>query len=225
MRFADTKDSLVYIHIGKCGGASLWQAIQDSDQLRTQFNKFVRVHVTKPPILKKARYIIVIRNPIKRAISAFNWRYKLVVNEGEQKNRYPGEYAILRKYTTLNNLAENLYVDGELDPTVAQEFRKIHHFKQDISFYLNDLLKVVRKEQIHYVLATETLNEDAEKLLGVTQMAKEHEHANKVADANKNLSDLAYANLKRFLTDDYRAIETLLDLNSSTATSKNVLLK
>lgn len=173
-RYKNTEKSLIYIHIGKCGGESLWDAIRTSKAIQDQFEEVERVHIFKPPVLSKARYLVVVRNPIKRAISAFNWRYKLVVEDEAQKTRFDGEYDILKKYGTLNAMAEALYVDGALAQDVADEFRVIHHLREDISFYLSDLLKKVKSDQIYSVLATETLNDDIRKILNVQNPGKTH---------------------------------------------------
>ena len=115
---------LVYIHIGKCGGVTLEKAIKDSPVVKGLFASVHKVHIQKPPIIKNASYAIVVRNPIDRAISAFNWRYKLVVIDETQKHRFDGEYDILKKYGTLNALSEELYKKGVLNPAVADEFQK-----------------------------------------------------------------------------------------------------
>ena len=52
--------------------------------------------------------MIVIRNPIDRFISAFNWRYKLVVLDKTQEERFVGEKNTLIKYSRVNNLSENI---------------------------------------------------------------------------------------------------------------------
>ena len=132
--FKDSADELVYIHIGKCGGSSLRKAITDSTIVKERFERVHYVHINKPPVLKNARYLIVIRNPIQRAISAFNWRYKLVVEDEVQRNRFEGEWEVLKKYGTLNNLAAALYVDQVLDLNVSNQFQIIHHLKENISF-------------------------------------------------------------------------------------------
>lgn len=54
------------------------------------------------------KYVIVLRNPIKRFISAFNWRYKLVIDDKTQTNRFIGEKEILEHYNCVNNLAEKI---------------------------------------------------------------------------------------------------------------------
>jgi hypothetical protein len=223
--YHDSPNSLVYIHIGKCGGVTLSNAIDSSETLNKQFKKITKVHVFKPPILRKARYLVLVRNPVSRALSAFNWRYKLVVTDEEQKNRFSGEYEILQKYGTLNALAEQLYSHGTLNPEIAREFRTIHHLKEDIAYYLTELLDKIAPSQIYAVMSTESLDEDILTCLGVSATEKVHENASSTDSAKKYLSETARDNLRKFLIEDYRALEKLLAISHTTNASKDVLLK
>ena len=81
LKIKDSSKTLIYIHIGKCGGVTLVNALKKSSFVQNKFSSVHRIHFRRPPILKNVSYAIVIRNPIKRAISAFNWRYKLVVTD------------------------------------------------------------------------------------------------------------------------------------------------
>ena len=220
----DSSNVLIYIHIGKCGGASLWEAINKSPILKEKFMKIHKVHVEKPPVLKNARYIVVIRNPIKRAISAFNWRYRLVVEKQTKRHRNDDEYEVLKKYGTLNNLAEALYVDDALDENVSKDFQIIHHLKESISFYLKDALDYIKAEQVFCVLSTETLNDDIYKNLAVIEVARAHENAKNTGESKKFLSDKACENLRRYLCDDYQCIEKLLTLRNTTSCDPSLLL-
>lgn len=83
----------VLIHIGKCGGASLKASLREAgiaDELRI-------VHIRQPTYQENQKYIIVARNPVERTVSAFNWRYKLVVVDEEQRDRFSGEYEVLTR--------------------------------------------------------------------------------------------------------------------------------
>lgn len=224
-KFLDRQSTLIYIHIGKCGGASLWRAVKDSELVKSQFKQVERIHISKPPVLRRANYLVIVRNPIMRMISAFNWRYKLVVDDEVQKNRFEGEYEILTKYGTLNRLAESLYTNDQLNQDVADEFRTVHHLKEDIAYYLADLLPNLKREQIFCVLATETLDRDVERLLNVKSIPRTHENSSTAPKEKKYLSDIAYGNLKRFLKNDYECIERLLELNHSTIASSDELLR
>ena len=211
----DTKDTLIYIHIGKCGGTSLWRAIKKSEPVQRDFRNLHKLHICKPPVLKNARYLVVVREPVSRALSAFNWRYKLVVEESGQEERFEGEHNILAKYATMDNLAMALYSDtGVLNVDVARDFRTIHHLKEDIDYYLSDLLPKLTPRQIYLVMATETLDADIAANLGVSQVQRVHVNRDQVKPALLTLSDKARANLRRFLEKDYQAIQSLLTLSA-----------
>ena len=221
----DNSKTLIYIHIGKCGGVSLVNAIKKSSFVQNQFSSVHKIHVRKPPILKNASYAIVVRNPIKRAISAFNWRYKLVVTDKIQKNRFNGEYEILKKYGTLNSLCEQLYLDGKLNSVVSDEFQTIHHLKENISFYLKPLLDKVSPSQLFAVFATETLDEDIANILNVKNEVYIHQNSKKTSANKKYLSEKAYHNLKTYLADDYLYLSKLLTMNNTSCVDKNLLLQ
>ena len=53
-RYSNSSDELIFIHVGKCGGRSLLDAINRSPVVDKRFNSVKRVHVSKPPILKKS---------------------------------------------------------------------------------------------------------------------------------------------------------------------------
>ncbi len=216
--------TLVYIHIGKCGGASLNAAISDSQLLADEFRFIKRVHIEKPEFLPGAKYLIVLRNPISRVISAFNWRYRLVVEEASQDSRFSGEIDVLRKYGTLNALAENLYDGGELSEVVAAEFRSVHHLKEDIAFYLSDLLERIDSEQIFAVLTQESLDSDIQAHLGVVNESRIHSNRPETDSEKLQLSQVARNNLKRFLSADYDAIRRLDELHPIGADRMGILL-
>ena len=222
--FRDSEDALIYVHIGKCGGASLAKSIAESEVLKSKFNTICKVHIEKPPILKRANYLVVVRNPIERAISAFNWRYKLVVEDEAQRDRFLGEWDILKRYESISKLADALYDNDNLNEGVARDFRRIHHLKEDMVFYLHDLLKNIKPKQIFAVLSTETLDFDVQKLLGVPSVPRVHSHAHMVSNEKKSLSLQARANLRKFLQPDYDCLETILQMNPSTHCDKVSLL-
>ena len=196
------------IHIGKCGGSSLRNAIKTSCLVNIK----EVIHITKPAYVTGKSYYIVARDPVSRCISAFNWRYKLVVEDQSQKNRFKGEYKILSKYEELNKLAEKLYSTvGELESSVASDFEGIHHFHERISFYLKDFLLECPPENIKGVFMQETLNADIERYLGVLSKDVGSKKLNKRSKGN-DLSLLGERNLKRYLQDDYNCLISLYHL-------------
>ena len=89
--FYDDEKELIYIHIGKCGGGTLRDALKSSEIIKKNFNKLTDIHIKKPPIKKKSKYVILIRNPLDRSISAFNYQLKLM-NSGVEYYRFKKEH-------------------------------------------------------------------------------------------------------------------------------------
>lgn len=196
--------STVLVHIGKCGGRTLKDGIEHAKQ-----NADVRpIHVRKPPHRRDLKYIIVARNPISRAFSAFRWRYKLVVTRGSQRDRFPGEHDILVKYKTLNALAEALYEkDGSPNLEAHREFQSIHHLKENIAFYLRELLDECDPDQIISVLMQENLDEDIRRTFGYENQLRKH--VNPAQRAESDLSAQGKANLVKYLAADFEALTRL----------------
>ena len=212
--------NLRFIHIGKCGGATIRDALAKSDQL-DNFSSIEEVHINQPVYRENCKYLICIRNPITRSISAFNWHFHLVVETEKQRYRFMDEYKILDKYGSLNDLSELLYQNEKLNEEVANEFKKIHHLKEDISFYLKPILKNINKSDIFGILLQPTLNSDIKRVLNVSHFTSRHIHSSRVDPKKLNLSANSERNLKKFLIEEYRSI---VDLYSIGCLSKKQLL-
>ena len=200
------RNTEVMIHIGKCGGSTLRNALKN----RPEQGKLHVVHVQKPPIRSDLKYHIVARGPVSRVLSAFNWRYKLVVEEEWQKTRFAGEYEVLKAYGTLNDLAGALYdTDGQGNPSAQADFRKIHHLKQDIAFYLGDLLPRISPDQVASLLMQENLSEDLERVFGFKDATPRKTNRPGTDPVRMHLGERERANLVRFLERDFTCLQTL----------------
>jgi hypothetical protein len=200
-------NNIVLIHIGKCGGSTI------SEVLNNHHIPHSEVHIHSCKFDSTRKYLIVIRNPIQRFISAFNWRYKLVVDDKTQSNRFRGEKETLEKYGTVNNLAENIDIFD-----VSKTY--IHHIKEDIHHYLGDFLKDCKKENILGVITTETLDSDCLELFGAHN--KIRARANE-KNYTKTLSPLGYDKLKKYLHKDYECITKLFELGLLTEEKYKIL--
>jgi hypothetical protein len=201
---------LVHIHIGKCGGRSVHESLHNSPIVKQRFTATHRVHIRRPAYNRKNRYLFVIRNPIDRAISAYNWRYRLVVTEGVQRNRFPGEHAILSRYETIERHALALYDEsGNLDEDAARDFRAIHHLRESIAFYLEGCFGIIGSEQVFAVLCQESLDRDIEAYLDYRNDLRIHANRTDTPAERLVLSAPARANLARFLSDDFACLEKL----------------
>ncbi len=191
----------VLIHVGKSGGASVRAALQDSDIAGTLFP----VHTIQPPIRDDLKYIILTRNPLVRAISAFNWRRRLVMTDRKQRDRFPGEFEVLQRYGNIDALGNALYDnEGIPNPAAHDDTRTIHHLREDISFYLTELLERCDPNQILAVLMQENLDSDILRVFGVQN--RHFVHDNTSMRHVSTISDRARRNLMRCLHRDYEAL-------------------
>lgn len=203
------------VHIGKCGGGTVALAIKQSTLISERFESIEITHINKVKYSENKSYLIVIRNPIDRAISAFNWRYHLVVETEKQRDRFKGEWEILKKYSTLNSISEKIYDldSGLLDRKVSREFKIIHHLRENISFYLSTMLRYLRPGQVYGIIKQHSLATDCRLLLG-TNIDIQHDknHGSTVDPLKKELSKLARLNLRRFLHKDFVCILKLYNM-------------
>eukprot|EP01084_Bolivina_argentea_P188581 324600_1 len=199
--------NFTFIHIGKCGGASVWHELEN--------HSFVGnfIDLEKVKFNSDIKYVLLIRNPIQRFISAFNWRYKLVIHQ--HKRAYKGERQLLQKYKTVNNLSESLYDEkGKLlwHFGKPRSYKYIHHIFEDINWYIGgDFLENCNKtKNIIGVITTENIVNDMQYIFGVTLNL--HLHNNQERN-DKFLSEIGYENLKKYLKKDYECIDKLYKMN------------
>jgi hypothetical protein len=220
-----------FIHIGKCGGTSI------KHLLKGKIKSFKEYHMTKNYTTNE-KYIIWIRNPLSRFVSAFNYQYECIsfnINEYKGKKLTlnncisPGyfKFKIRNGYTfdknfdrlatffkTPNNLAEAL---SSNNPTIKRKAIKLmssnfEHLKKGIGWYLNNGNFVKNNNsRILFVGKLETMKDDIiklEKLLNISLDNKTHIRKNTAGDTY--LSELAIQNLLEWYKEtDYKAINEL----------------
>lgn len=193
-------DNLVIIHIGKCSGSTVLT------ELKLKNIKFELIHIKKVKYDPNKKYLIVIRNPIKRFISAFYWRYYLVCDSKIQENRFRNEKKILNKYKNINNLCKELKLNKSIFNGNPNSNNYIHHLKEDINFYLQDFINVCPKNKILGVICTESLHNDLKNLFNIHLT----NHANNnIIKYNKNLNPKNYGILKNYLKKDYIIVDKM----------------
>lgn len=207
-----------YIHIGKCAGTHVRKAL----------NKMPQFHHRKPVHTWGNKYIIWIRNPLDRFVSAFNMSYsiinqdtsKLDVNKITFKNslapkrtmdKMRNKYAFSERYDelikffgTANNLAESItHHDSEIRKKAKELMKSEHeHIFRGIGWYLEngDFIKK-RSADIAFVGKVETMDEDLEKLfklLGRSFHLPKKKIRENKGKNSKYLSPLAIQNLIHF---------------------------
>lgn len=197
------------VHVGKCGGSTLREALRQSELIKRRYKRVRRYHLSEPKFIRSADYVFVVRNPVARALSAFNYRYFHVVATEGERNRFDGEFEVLSKYGDLNTIAEALYSNGTLNSDAVRDFSRIHHLgDENFSFYLEPVLESVSSKRIFAVFVTDYLDADIPSLLDVKPFRKRVTRHN-VPDRMLQLSDSARKNLREYFSADYRVLAKL----------------
>jgi hypothetical protein len=171
------KDKIKLIHIGKCGGTFV------------QHNFNLKQYHLSRDYKNNEKYIIWIRNPISRFVSAFWFSYNIInlnINELDISNLtydnclspYRIHYAIINKtkyifserydylinhFKSPNHLAESLTSDNIEEKKLAFELMTDHneHIYKSIGWYLhNGQFIEEKKDKIIFVGTMENMNED-----------------------------------------------------------------
>ena len=204
------------IHIGKCAGNSVFDSIVKSSP--NMYDQIIPIHTVKPPISNDFDYLITLRNPLKRLISAYNYSIK------RQKPIDEKEAYTLRNYPSLDFVADHLYKkDGSIRWQMHAALSSIEHIKYGIKFYLDDFLYYIKPSQIQGVVCLETIHEDLKRILGASSQSIGH--INKTDNQVYNKSSITYseksiANLKRWLEPEYNFLKRFH--NSFALTNKQI---
>lgn len=208
-----------FIHIGKCGGSTVRTYLKKN---KFKFNKIHtkkfksyngdNIKINEVKFSKDYKYLITIRNPIERFISAFKWWYNrnFIAKDKRRKN----EIKIFNKYKTLENLIINLKENKNLINGNFRSDNYIGHLKEDINYYLGSILDNCNKNDIIGVICKETLDKDIQNILNIKLEKKAiHEKNNKIDynDIDK-ISDNARIILKDYLKKDYECIDKLYEM-------------
>jgi hypothetical protein len=71
--------------------------VRNSHLLASTNDQIEITHILKPYYRRSGHYLFVIRHPVSRAMSAFNWRRHLVVETEKQRDRFSGKWNILQR--------------------------------------------------------------------------------------------------------------------------------
>jgi len=222
--------NLTFIHIGKCGGTTIVENF-----------KLKQYHLNRN-YLNNEKYIIWIRHPLKRFVSAFNHAHYLINNDTSNLNinnlsldncfapmriqykmthdhTFSLRYDYLINYFgTSNCLAESLTSDNLQIQMLAIELMnsELEHINNGIGWYLfNGKFVEDNYNKIIFVGSIENMNNDILKLSNMLnkKVTKPKIRENK---NNKNtfLSEKAISNLLNFYKDtDYKALQKLVEFN------------
>tara|TARA_Y100000591_G_scaffold211252_1_gene183165 strand:+ start:1312 stop:1980 length:669 start_codon:yes stop_codon:yes gene_type:complete len=220
-------NEMIFVHVGKCGGSTVGKTLKENN---INFKKY---HLRKPYYKTSHKYLILVRNPIQRLISVFNWRYFLVFDAKNHEvpkdsiRGIHGEKTLFKKYKTLDELCDAMRNDKIFIPQNIikgkKEKKYIHHFNQNLHFYLENIIDNCPKEQILGVICQETLKDDLKNILNI-EVDRRAKHNNK-RNYKKDISEENYKFLKEYLKKDYIIIDKMYKKGWISTEQYNILSK
>jgi len=202
----------VFVHVGKCGGTSVRMALRS---VHIDFNE-IHVRVVQGCSLDSPRnWIVSVRNPIDRAVSAFNWRSPR--NAGQGGSTHASTQEIEEKFyacfATVNQFAEALG-DGSACGALARKMLNEHvaHLGMGLEFYFASDLECMLTQSV-YLVRVETWASDVgdvTRLLGAAQEPlHEHVHSDYPMGNQTYLSDKGQSLLSQALRREYEILREL----------------
>jgi hypothetical protein len=228
----------VLIHIGKSGGTTILRYLDK--YFKKVGIKFYEIHMHQAVYQPNTKYILWIRNPLTRYVSAFNWVHEIVTNPDKvsgynlqkegilgpiSKNNdgsfliysshIPKNYAeSIKHFGDSNNLAEQIYTNHRALNTMVDYTQ---HINTGLAFYLDDgeFIKNHSKD-IVFVGTLEHFDKDIlelKKFLNIDDTKNLTKLRVNKSGKSKHLSPLAIENLKKFYEKDYYCIQLLVQYN------------
>lgn len=210
--------TLNFVHVGKCAGTSIETALQ---QMEIEYEGY---HCFDANVRLKARldssnddfYLVTVRDPIKRFISAFYWdlyEKRIINDEVGPKGSWK---SIFEAFATPNDLAESLSSSDRVLADLANHAVKesFLHMHLTLSWYLSvDLAKRLTSSNAFVVRAEHADSDFAgftKTVLGRTftgqLMREKSDYKNEISAYSTCLSDRAVMNLKKIYRDDYEVL-------------------
>ncbi|MBL69653.1 MAG: hypothetical protein CMO74_14625 [Verrucomicrobiales bacterium] len=194
---------ITFIHIGKCGGSTIKRTLIDNAV------KFRHIHLKRPEHEPDSKYLIALRNPVERFISAFYWRRFLLLSGQEAGGK---ELEFYKEYKDLNNLCEHLFDENSnlnplIDSKIHQHYTCGHpsHVGMGIDYYIGGITRELTPKNVFGAICTETLSQDMKRLFDVEVTR----HARKNSANKLETTQQSRFLLKKYLAKDYQCIDKL----------------
>lgn len=216
----DPRPALYAFHVGKTGGTALNETLlehADACSYRLIFGGHTLTLRDVPP---GERFMFVIRDPLKRFVSAFNGRLR----EDRPRYHYPWrdeEKAAFAIFKTPDQLATALSSDDAEERRRAEDgMRGIGHVNTSYSYWFDDEKTFrSRLSDLFFIGFTERLNDDFELLkprLGMPidlQLPQDETAAHRTpAGFSSQLSEAGRANLERWYARDIAFVQLCREL-------------
>ena len=197
-----------FIHIGKCGGSSVVQFLKKNNIYHNKVHRTLIFNEKNRKINKLfsiKNYLILVRNPIARFVSAFNWTKELYKRE-----KIP--YKFTQEYKSANDFALDLFKKK----VKKKKFKGkcYDHFDKDINYYTKDILKLYNNGQKNVknikIIRTEYLEDDLNNYFKTNTKIL---HVHKNSNYDKYLSKEAIYNIKLWYKKDYKCLFKMYEMD------------
>lgn len=202
-----------FLHIGKNAGTQFKYCAAQVNGFSKTHTFALHPHTVKLADLPEgAAYTFCIRDPLKRFVSGFYSRKRKgqprIYSEWSEV-----EELIFGTFEHANDIAENLWVNGELGRKAQTAIRRMRHTGEPQYSWFRDIEGFLEKWPPVHILRQETFNQDLLKLYDLLGIDIEPVFAEGDRSSHKNdysdippLSDLAKENLKRWYHNDHKFI-------------------
>eukprot|EP00747_Dinoflagellata_sp_TGD_P124415 gnl/TRDRNA2_/TRDRNA2_173982_c0_seq5.p1 gnl/TRDRNA2_/TRDRNA2_173982_c0~~gnl/TRDRNA2_/TRDRNA2_173982_c0_seq5.p1 ORF type:complete len:257 (-),score=23.65 gnl/TRDRNA2_/TRDRNA2_173982_c0_seq5:76-846(-) len=216
-------DKLTYVHVGKCTGTSVEKWLWRNKIPHGTFH--IRT-VNDCDVSRPHKWLIATRDPIKRAISAFNWRSPRNGNALHGQNGFGSqEQELCGCFKTINEFAEQLddrSQCGEYARRALEDPGSSNHLAMGFSFYLPKItLKCILKQDVQ-TTRTEFLETDLRRVAGWLNLTNPdmyipHHFSTYPMSKFTQLSPDGRAKLSKALAKEYEVLHELLEASNVTS--------
>ncbi len=210
------------IHVGKCAGSSLAAELGQRDY------SFNHIHMSQPIVEQNRKIVVLVRDPVERFISAFNWRLYLLRNDriasvdddqiGKLKRRL--ELEVLLNFEDVNHFTEQLPAPQNQDFChINALMGLIGHAHEGFAWCLSNLIDQIKPDQLLGVIAQERFKQDTKALFGFTPKLTLNSN---YPSHYQTLSARGRTNLAWALRADYQTLKALSGLADRAGTPMSV---
>ena len=224
---APNQTRIVFVHVGKCAGSSvilaLAQALTDR-YVMYEMHTRAAGQIIRDTLASKDEdfiYLVTLRDPIARFVSAFNWDKHALYLAGRVKELV--YRAHFEEFTDVDTLARALSSENSERAERALEFARFGHMGMGPAWYLpEDVVKALPLDRT-FLCETENFARDLQRFAGLMDSRYleqqiviprdkadyKQSYENPEAVFGPPLSDLARRNLRILLDEDYRICRKL----------------
>ena len=176
-------DHVILLHVGKTGGATVQQTFQPCLKSTIHYKT-----ITEDDLRSGRRFIVTLRDPLDRFVSAYNWRHpdggrgthyqtkeERLKDECSQSCLEPKEARLYRCYSSINDLANGLLLNDSCGNFLRESYPPIYdppyrdaglsHMSLGLQFYfgpgtyfLDEFLNTIN----YTIINNESFNEDVQ---------------------------------------------------------------